>query len=320
VKQAGDGRSPIEALTLALPSGRAVMNMRPLATACLSAIAALALTVDADARTKKKAPPVDPAVAAVQTLDPTVAQALDAAIAGAHRNPDNVARDGARRPKDVLAFFGLKPDMKVLEVAPGAGWFTEILAPTLREKGQLYITGGNPNAVGGRQGLSNLLGKFAKEPKVYDKVLFTGPWQAPEQRIQPGSLDMVVTFRNVHNFVYNKTADQQFKDWYSFLKPGGVLGIEEHRWPEGKPNDIKPEGRPGNGYMSESEVIALATAAGFKLEARSEVNANPKDTKDHAAGVWALPPSFAGGAVDREKYAAIGESDRMVLKFVKPAN
>lgn len=293
---------------------------RTLTLGLTAALAALTLTLDADARTRKKPAPVDPAITATQTLDPATAAALDAAIAGAHRSDANKARDTVRRPKETLAFFGLKPEMKVLEVAPGGGWFTEILAPTLREKGQLYITGGNPNAAAGRQSLSNMLAKFAKDKDVYDKVQFTGAWQAAEQRIQPGSLDMVVTFRNVHNFVYNKSAEQQFKDWYGFLKPGGVLGVEEHRWPEGKPNDVKPEGRPGNGYMTESEVIALATAAGFKLAGKSEINANPKDTKDYANGVWALPPTLAGGETDKAKFQAIGESDRMVLKFVKAAS
>lgn len=151
-----------------------------------AALAALTLTLDADARTRKKPAPVDPAITATQTLDPATAAALDAAIAGAHRSDANKARDQFRRPKETLAFFGLKPEMKVLEVAPGGGWFTEILAPTLREKGQLYITGGNPNAAQGRQGLSNMLGKFAKDQAVYDKVQFTGAWQAAEQRIQPG--------------------------------------------------------------------------------------------------------------------------------------
>ena len=286
---------------------------------CAAALVALSLTVEADARTKKKPAPVDPAIVAVQALDPTTAAALDAAIAGAHRSDANKARDQFRHPKETLAFFGLKPEMNVLEVIPGGGWFTEILAPTLREKGQLTITGGDPNAVGGRQGLSTLLAKFAKDKDVYDKVQFTGPWRAQEKRIQPGTLDMVVTFRNVHNLVYNKVADQQFKDWHAMLKPGGVLGIEEHRWPEGKPNDVKPNNRSGNGYLTESEVIALATAAGFKLVAKSEINANPKDTKDYANGVWALPPTLAGGDVDKDKFLAIGESDRMVLKFVKPA-
>jgi len=298
------------------------MTVRQKFTTMLTGVAAtlvaLSLTVDADAKTKKKAT-VDPAIVAVQQLDAASSASLDAAIAGAHRTDANKARDQYRNPKQTLAFFGLKNTSKVLEVNPGGGWYTEVLAPTLREKGQLYVTGGDPNGRN-RQGLSNLLAKFTKDANVYGKVQFTGAWQAEANRIQPGSLDMVVTFRNIHNFVYNKSAEQQFKDWYGFLKPGGVLGVEEHRWPEGKPNDVKPEGRPGNGYMSESEVIALAQAAGFMLAGKSEINANPKDTKDYANGVWALPPTLAGGETDKAKYVAIGESDRMVLKFVKPAS
>jgi len=283
-----------------------------------SALAAFALA--AEAKPKAVLPPPDPAVVAVQTLDPAVAAAFDAAIAGAHRSPENKARDQYRHPKEALAFFGLRPDMRVLEFNPGGGWFTEVLAPIVRERGQLYVTGGDVNSVRGRAGLSAQLDKYAKAPTIYDKVQFTGAWQAAEQRIQPGSLDMVVTFRNVHNLAWRNAAEQSMKDWYSYLKPGGVLGVEEHRWPEDKPNTAKPEKTPTNGYLKESEVIAFATAAGFKLVAKSEVGANPKDTKDYPNGVWTLPPVLTIGDVDMDKYLAIGESDRMTLKFVKPAS
>jgi predicted methyltransferase len=296
-----------------------------------AAVLAVGLIAAPDAlaqRGKKKAaaPPPDPAIVAVQQLDAETAAKLDAAIAGAHRSADNRARDAFRKPKETLAFFGLKSNMRVLEVNPGGGWYTEILAPTLKDSGQLFITGGDVNNARGRQGLSTFLGRLAKDGPVYEKVQFTGPWQAQAAQPAPGSLDMVVTFRNVHNFVWQKTAEQQLKDWFTMLKPGGVLGVEEHRWPEDRPNDQKIDGVPGNGYMKTSEVVALVEAAGFKLVGSSEINANPKDTRVHPFGVWTLPPNLRSSpfgqpenpAFDKKPYQAIGESDRMTLKFVKP--
>jgi predicted methyltransferase len=302
------------------------MTDRRMVITGLSALAAMGVASQAWAETKRprrgRKPKVDPAVEAAAAMDPAAAAKLDAALAGAHRSADNKARDAARHPKETLAFFGLKPEMAALEIIPGGGWFTEILAPYLRDSGKLYVWAGDPNNPGQRGGFANLAGKFQKDKAVFDQVKFDGDWLAPAQRPAAGSLDMVVTFRNVHNLAWLKTADASFKAWADLLKPGGVLGVEDHRWPDGKPNTAKPEtpfNAPDNGYISEADVIALATKAGFTLAAKSEINANPKDTKDHRQGVWALPPTLIGGDVEREKFVAIGESDRMTLKFVKPA-
>jgi predicted methyltransferase len=268
--------------------------------------------------------PVDPARAALAEFDPMALAKLDAVIAGGHRSEISVARDKSRHPKETLAFFGMTPGMTVLEVIPAGGWFTEILAPYLRDSGKLYVTGGDPNQVQQRAQNAGVLQRFARDPGLYDKVRFTGDYLMPDMRLAPASADMIVTFRNVHNLVWFKIAQTWFNEWFALLKPGGVLGVEDHRWPEGRPNTDKPKtpfNAPDNGYMTESAVIALAANAGFRLAARSEINANPADTRDYPQGVWALPPTLIGGEDDpnRARYLAIGESDRMTLKFVKPA-
>jgi predicted methyltransferase len=292
------------------------------AAAALSAAPALAK--DKRKSAAKKPPPKDPALTAMEAFPPAALAKLETALGGAHRSEANKARDAQRHPRETLAFFGIQPSMTVLEVIPAGGWFTEVLAPYLREEGKLYLTGGDPNLAQQRGQNGGLLTKFAKDQAVYDKVRFTGQYLMPELRLGPASADAVVTFRNVHNLVWFKIADAWFKEWYDFLKPGGVLGVEDHRWPEGVPNTQKPTtpfNAPDNGYMTESSVITLAEKAGFKLAAKSEINANPRDTKDHRQGVWSLPPTLIGGEADpdRAKYQAIGESDRMTLKFIKPA-
>lgn len=240
--------------------------------------------------------------------------ALKAAIAGSHRSPANVARDAYRHPYETLTFFGIKPNMTVVELVPEGGWYTEILAPYLRDKGKL-IGAGQPVD-------TDRYGKMFKKkldsnPAVYDKVgiaVFNPPSQYDIAK--PGSVDMVLTFRNVHNWVElgDDNVKLAFKKIYEALKPGGVLGVTDHRLPESKPQDPKAQ----SGYVHESYVIKMAESAGFKLAGKSEINANPKDTADHNKGVWALPPTLANRDVDRDKYLAIGESDRMTLKFVKP--
>jgi predicted methyltransferase len=230
---------------------------------------------------------------------------LRAAIAGSHRSSANVARDAWRHPYETLSFFGIKPTMTVVELLPEGGWYTEILAPYLRQDGKL-IAGG-------------LISKTMLEsnPAVYDKVVRGGfnPPKAIYNFAPPNSVDMVLTFRNVHNFVDlgdDKVKDM-FKALYTSLKPGGVLGVTDHRLPESMPQDATAT----SGYVHESYVIRMAESAGFKLAGKSEINANPKDKADHKGGVWALPPTLANRDEDREKYMAIGESDRMTLKFVK---
>lgn len=240
--------------------------------------------------------------------------ALKAAIAGSHRSPANVARDAYRHPYETLTFFGIRPDMTVVELVPSGGWYTEILAPYLRDKGKL-IGAGQP-VEGNRYGQA-FKKKLDANPAVYDKVAI-GLFNPPSQYdiAAPNSVDMVLTFRNVHNWIGmgEDTVKTAFRKMYDVLKPGGVLGVVDHRRPAGVAQDAKAD----SGYVHEAYVIRLAEGAGFKLAAKSEINANPKDTADHKNGVWALPPTYANKDEDRAKYQAIGESDRMTLKFVKP--
>jgi predicted methyltransferase len=213
--------------------------------------------------------------------------------------------------------------MTVIEVSPGGGWWTDILAPVLREKGK-FIIGVNTNLNGpGRRGLGATLTRLGETPDVFDKVEITH--YAPSQGTKLGpdnSADMVLAFRHLHGLIGANLAPQAMKIYFDVLKPGGILAIEQHRWPDAVPYPEKKEawGYENSGYIKEADIIALASAAGFKLAGRSEVNANPKDTRDHPQGVWSLPPSLRGGDVDRAKFVAIGESDRMTLKFVKPAS
>jgi predicted methyltransferase len=238
-----------------------------------------------------------------------------AALAGAHRSEANRARDKYRNPEATLSFFGLRPDMTVVEVSPGAGWYTEVLAPLVKD-GKLHAAHNNPAASErAAQAVATFKEKLAGSP-VYKNVTVTSFGKDHYDSLAPaGSADMVLTFRNVHNWHMNGFAPQAFQAFYRALKPGGVLGVVEHRLPEDRPD----EAMKTSGYMKTSAVIKLAEDAGFKLAGQSEVNANPKDTADYPKGVWTLPPNFAEGDTDRAKYAAIGESDRMTLKFVKPA-
>ena len=241
--------------------------------------------------------------------------ALKAAIAGAHRPAASSARDVYRHPYETLTFFGIKPTMTVVELFPEGGWYTNILAPYLHDHGKLI--GAQEPATPTGAPTVNFKQKLAAHPKVYDKVQF-GVFDPPSNyNFAPaGSVDMVVTFRNIHNFMGLSESERttMFKQVYDSLKPGGVFGVVEHRLPAAMPMDAKAS----SGYMHEAAVIKMVEAAGFKLAAKSEVNANPKDNANHKGGVWALPPTFMNKDEDRASYAAIGESDRMTLKFVKP--
>ncbi len=244
---------------------------------------------------------------------------LDSAIAGPHRSAANKARDAYRRPKETLLFLGIKPGMTVAEIWPDSGWFAEILAPALRDSGR-YVAAQYPiehatTSAGRRAARQAFDAKLRANPAVYDKVVVSD-LAAPDRlaMVPPGTADMVLSFRSVHVWAFRGHDDVMFKAAFDAQKPGGILGVEDHRAPEGTPKQKQVD----SGYMSESYVIAAAEKAGFRLDARSEINANPRDTRDYGKGVWALPPSFAYGEQDRAKYMAIGESDRMTLRFVKP--
>ncbi len=241
--------------------------------------------------------------------DDTGAQsALVAATEGSQRSEANRARDKYRHPLQTLAFFGIKPTMTVVEISPGAGWYTEILAPFLKDHGKLY------EAVGGGPGAKTFEDKLKADPAVYGHVIVTTLKPPAETDIAPaGTADIVLTFRNVHDWLAHGNAEDYFKAFYRALKPGGILGVTDHRADPSQPQDPLAK----NGYVRQDYMIQLAEKAGFKLAGASEINANPKDLRDHP--VWYLPPTLRQGDKDRAKYLAIGESDRMTLKFVKPA-
>jgi predicted methyltransferase len=242
---------------------------------------------------------------------------IDDAVASNHRSDKNKARDIYRHPAETLRFFGLKEDMHVLEILPGRAWYTEILAPALKEKGSLTAAsfGGNhPNDY-----LRNIHNEFTKtmaaNADIYGKVKLSVFEEGDVylKDVADNSQDMVVTFRNTHNWIRFGGIEEAFSSFHRVLKKGGVLGVVQHRANEGA--DVKESAQKG--YVTETYLIKLLEGMGFELVDKSEVNANAKDTKDHPEGVWTLPPSYRLKDVDKEKYTAIGESDRMTLRFVK---
>lgn len=260
---------------------------------------------------------------AVEAEQTTAADAaLSDAIAGSWRDPKNVARDAFRHPRETLDFFGVAANETVVEITPGGGWYTEILAPYLRDGGTYIAAMIDPEALAeGRSRdsqqkyLDDLTARMQANPGQFDRVQMVRFDRKQPTFAAPGSVDTVLTFRNVHNWVGNDTVDGSFAGFYAALKPGGVLGVVDHRAKPG--TDL--ETMKNSGYLTEALVIDYATRAGFVLDARSEINANPKDTTDHPNGVWTLPPSNRHDAEDAAMYRAIGESDRMTLRFVKPA-
>lgn len=242
---------------------------------------------------------------------------IEEAMNGAHRSPENKARNQYRHPRETLLFFGLKPDMTVVEITPGGGWYTEVLAPVLRDRGTLYaasyrITDDSPEFF--KRIDANLRAKLAATPEVYGKVRLVHFDPKSPEFAPAGSADMVVTFRNVHNWAKAGSVDAMFAGFYRALKPGGILGVIDHRAKPGTSFDQQIR----SGYMTEAYIIDVAKKAGFRLDAQSEINANPKDTADHPGGVWNLPPTLANVAgEDIPRMRAIGESDRMTLRFVK---
>jgi predicted methyltransferase len=258
--------------------------------------------------------PTDELVPPTSASDFTASQ-LDDVLAGNWRSPANSARDVYRHPKATLQFFGVRPDQTLIEITPGGGWYSEILAPLLSDNGH-YIAavtapkGGNE----ARRNDSALRRKFAADSAHYGhaQIVEFDP-HAPVFGA-PGSADMVLTFRNVHNWVVADTAPAMFRAFFAVLRPGGVLGVVDHRAADGATLALVKD----SGYLPTEYVVKLATDAGFVLDGSSGINANPKDTRDHPKGVWTLPPTFALGDQDRAKYQAIGESDRMTLRFIKP--
>jgi predicted methyltransferase len=247
---------------------------------------------------------------------PTNRAAISAAMKGKHRAPGNAERDASRHPLETLEFFGVKPTHSVLEYGPGEGWYTELLAPALASRGKLSVTMTNPN--GPKTERSTLYGERTKLfierlPEAYGKIetVIVDP-KAPKLGAD-ASLDMVLLIRGAHGMNNNKTLAAWLAEFHRVLKPGGRLGVEQHR----AAADQNPEVSSKQGYVPEKWLTLQIEAAGFKLEAKSELNANPKDTKDHPEGVWTLPPTLRLGEVDKAKYLAIGESDRMTLRFAK---
>jgi len=246
---------------------------------------------------------------------------MDAILAGDWRDPANVARDAWRHPRETLAFFGVGPSQRIVEISPGGGWYTEILAPLPKDKGSYVGVVNDPAKAANERARdyyananAKLREKLAARPDVYGNAVLVEVDPAAPVIGEPGSADVVLTFRNVHNWVMSGQEAAMFKAFHDVLAPGGVLGVVEHRAAPGKSlAEVKT-----SGYLPEEYVIGLAEAAGFVLEEKSEINANPADTKDHPNGVWTLPPSNNHPEADRARYAAIGESDRMTLRFVKP--
>lgn len=242
---------------------------------------------------------------------------LDQALNGDHRSAENKARDQYRHPGETLKFFGLEPDMTVLEITPGGGWYTEVLAPVLQDQGQLVVASfGADHPV---DYLANIhdryMDKLDADPATYGQVKRV-VFQAPDYlgALAEDSMDMVLTFRNTHNWIKLGTAKDIYQSMYRVLKPCGTLGVVQHR----ADTDADPKAAAKEGYVPEAYLIDMLESIGFRLVARSEINANPADTHDHPEGVWTLPPTYRLGDKDRAQYEAIGESDRMTLRFAKP--
>lgn len=243
---------------------------------------------------------------------------IDRALTGEHRSDRNIARDRYRHPRETLLFFGLEPQMTVVEITPGAGWYSEILAPVLSDNGSFYaaiyqVSDGSPDII--RRLDSMYRGLMAANPDVYAKVKLSVFDPRAPQFAPAATADQVLTFRNIHNWAKAGSIDLMIKGFYDALKPGGVLGVVEHR---AKPGTSFQQ-QIDSGYMTEQYVIEIAQKGGFKLVGQSEINANPLDTADHPGGVWNLPPNLRNVSdADRPRYLRIGESDRMTLKFIKP--
>ncbi|MEE3719939.1 methyltransferase [Tumidithrix elongata RA019] len=242
--------------------------------------------------------------------NPTLAQV----IASPHRSAKNRARDRDRHPKETLEFLGLRPNYTVVELWSGGGWYTEILAPFLRDRGQLIATNFDTTKSKPAKAFQE---KLTTNPDIFGKVKVVTIEPPQKLKLAPNnSVDLVLTFRNIHNWITGGYADKVYAAAFQALKPNGIFGVEEHRAKAG--TSLQESAKTG--YLDEKSVIAEIEKVGFKFVSKSEINANPKDTKDYVDGVWTLPPTLRQGEKDKERYLAIGESDRMTLKFIKPAS
>ena len=240
--------------------------------------------------------------------------ALTAALHGAQRSAAFVVRDKVRHPGEELAFFSLRPDLSVVEIWPGGGYWTEILAPVLHDHGRYAVAIEPPHEPAAALSATPIAKKLAASPAIYDKVTLGIVGKGRTTIAAPDSVDLIVSFRNVHNWMADGYAPAMFAAFFTALKHGGVLGIEEHRGHR----TVAQDPRAADGYVNQDAIVAFATAAGFVLDGTSEMNANPKDTANWPKGVWTLPPSLALGDKDRAMYLAIGEADNAVLRFKKP--
>ncbi len=315
-----------------MPAGRASRHSRALLAASIVVIAAgcasscsaprtslATVNATAGARAGVESPQTAGAAAtqSPEATEQATAAALDRILAGDQRSPEHRARDVYRHPKETLIFFGIRPDMRVVEVWPGTGWYTEIIAPLVHARGKYYaaLEPVNPGSEFTTRAAQAFRAKLAARPDLYGGAELTTLGPGSGDIAAPGSIDMVLTFRNLHNWMAEGWAPEALAAMYRALKPGGILGVTDHRGNAGLPQNP----RAPSGYVNEDYAIRLIESAGFRLVAKSEINANPRDTKDYPQGVWTLPPTFRLGPTDHDKYAAIGESDRFTLKFVKPA-
>ena len=250
------------------------------------------------------------ATVALAAVDPQLATL----VASPERSAPFVARDAARHPAEELSFFGIKPTMTVVELWPGSGYWTEILGPYLAKSGHYYVAQPVPGDKDEDAGVARWSARVASHKDRIGPITQTRLGKDHTDVAPAGSADLIVTFRNLHNWVGGGFADAALAGCFRALKPGGILGIEDHRGRTDKPQDPKAD----DGYLRQDYAIALAEKAGFEFIGSSEINANPKDTKDWVDGVWTLPPTLAQGDKDRARYVAIGEADNFVLKFRKP--
>ncbi|MGE3864291.1 MAG: class I SAM-dependent methyltransferase [Burkholderiaceae bacterium] len=299
--------SPSRRRTARLLSGSALIVTGAAGAGCSGAPPSQNRQTSQTAQTSGASPTVS-----AGTVDPAPFRRL---LAAPHRRPANVARDPHRHPAETLAFFGVRPDSTVVEILPGsAGYYMEILAPYLAARGRYIAANRDQNAPPNYLAdHARLLERLRAEPALYGKVQVT-PFNADKHEIAPaGSADFVLTFRNLHNWIDRNEVDGALRAFHRALKPGGVLGVVDHRGRD----DLSQQAQMNSGYVRQDFATALIGKAGFRLVGSSEVNANPKDGKDHPAGVWTLPPTYRLKDQDRARYEAIGESDRFTLKFVR---